>query len=197
MSGDNCTLPTSHVSCVTAGDTMAQHALDGNYFYGAKQFNQVYKLFPTYYNWRTGNWTGLETDLLPSTNPAQGILPDKMEPWNGGSWPPSSPACTPTSSGVTCNWYTFKPSASSTLKVVVKSGSSCPAWSTTGSGPAGSFVGGTDDEYKNSATISSGLTPGTTYCVAFGASDSNGNTALSDMNPVTQVPYTFTTLTLK
>ena len=192
MSGDNCTLPTSHVSCVSAGDTMAQHALDGNYFYGAKQFNQVYKLFPTYYNWRTGNWTGLETDLLPSTNPPQAILPDEMEPWNGGSWPPSGPTCTPSSSSVSCTWYTFKTTVSSTLKVGVKSGSSCQAWSNTGTGGAGSFVSGTDDQYKNSASIS-GLTPGTTYCVAFGATDEQGNSSLSDMNPVTLAPYTFTT----
>ena len=192
MSGDNCRLPTSGVSCLTAGDKMAQHALDGNYFYGAKQFNQVYKLFPTYYNWRTGNWTGLETDLLPSTNPAQAILPDKMEPWNGGSWPAGAPTCTPTSSSVTCTWYTFKPTVSSTLKVVAQSGAGCPAWNKTGSGPAGSFVGGTDDQYKNAASIS-GLAPGTTYCVAFGATDSHGNSALSDLNPVTQAPYTFTT----
>ena len=194
MNGDGCTLPTSGVSCLTAGDTMAQHALDGNYFYGAKQFNQVFKLFPTYYNWRTGNWTGLETDLLPSTNPVQSALPDQMEPWNGASWPPNFPACTPTTSGVTCNWFTFKPSVSSTLKAVVKSGSTCPAWTNTGTGPAGSFVGGTDNQYRNSATIASGLAAGTTYCVAFGATDSSGNVALSDFNPVTMLPYTITTL---
>ena len=78
------------------------------------------------------------------------------------------------------------------MKVGVKSGSSCQAWSNTGTGGAGSFVSGTDDQYKNSASIS-GLTPGTTYCVAFGATDDQGNSSLSDMNPVTLAPYTFTT----
>ena len=192
MRGDSCTLPTSGLSCLAVGDQMAAKTVASGYFYNAKAFNQAYKLWRLYYQWRTGAWTGLQTDLLPSTNPPQTPIADVLEPFNGASWPPSYPTLTATSNCVTAAWYTFEPTTKYTVKAALKSGSSCGAY-TSADGAGGSLQSGTDNQYLSSAQVC-GLQPSTIYCVAVGATDTAGNVSQSSWNPNTNQVYSVTTL---
>ena len=174
--GDTCKLPTSGVKCWDAADHLVTKAFFDGYQYTAKNYNQLFQDFSDYVGWRTGDFPGTDSYVLPTHNPLGDPYPDVIGPYPAGDYPAKPSAGNITNSSATITWYTYERA----VKTVVKVGTDPNNIGTeTDCGPG--VYAGSDNLWVNTCQIS-GLRASTRYYFGVGGTDVASNFAFSSVD---------------